>query len=77
MNTTKIKEHMPIVCSDSKQFATVDRVEGNTIKVTKDEQGNHHFIPLNWVTRVDDKVHIDRPGAQAKRDWLDTPARAA
>ncbi|MEY4508964.1 MAG: hypothetical protein RLZZ450_1086 [Pseudomonadota bacterium] len=30
---------------------------------------NHHSIPLSWVTMVDDKVHVDRPGKQAKQEW--------
>lgn len=69
MNTEKIREHMPVVCSNNKQFGTVDRVEGDQIKLTKDASGQHHYIPANWVTTVDDKVHIDRPGDQAMREW--------
>ncbi len=70
--TTQIKEHMPVVCSDGGQFATVDRVEANSIKLTKDESGQHHWIPLEWVTRVDEHVHVDRPGDQAMREWSST-----
>jgi hypothetical protein len=77
MNATDIREHMPIVCSDHKRFATADRVEGGAIKVTKDEHGRHHYIPMSWVTHVDDEVHVDRPGAQAMREWLDAPPKAA
>jgi hypothetical protein len=36
----------------------------------------HHYyplIPLTWVTSVDDKVHVDRPGDQAMRAWMTTP----
>ena len=77
LNTTQVKEkiteHMPIVCSDNKQFATVDKVEGNSIKVTKDQSGQHHYIPLDWVKMVDEKVHVDRPGDQAMREWSPTP----
>jgi hypothetical protein len=69
MDTTKIKEHMPVVCSENGQFATVDHLEGDQIKLTKDAQGQHHYIPQSWVTSVDDKVHIDRPGDQAMREW--------
>lgn len=65
----RIQEHMPVVCSNNRQFATVDRVEGDSIKLTKDDQGQHHWIPMDWVTNVDDKVHIDRPGDQAMREW--------
>lgn len=68
---------MPIVCSESKQFGVVDRLEGDAIKVTKDEKGRHHYIPLSWVTSVDEEIHVDRPGAQAKKVWLDAPPKAA
>jgi hypothetical protein len=65
-----IKPHMPVVCSDDGQFATVDHIEGHSsIKLAKDEAGQHHYIPLEWVTSVDDKVHIDRPVKQAMQEW--------
>ena len=76
-DTSKIKEDMPIVCSDNKQFAVVDKVEGDNIKVTKDKEGKHHYFPLSWVTMVDDKVHVDRPGGQAMKEWSETPRVAA
>ena len=44
------------------------------IKLSKDANGRHHYIPLTWVTSVDDKVHIDRPGEQAMKEWSTTPA---
>ena len=71
----QIREHMPVVCSNSKQFGTVDHVEGNFIKLTKSgsNDGQHHWIPTEWVTRVDEHVHVDRPGEQAMREWLSNP----
>lgn len=72
-----IKPQMPVVCSEDGQFATVDHVEGrDLIKLTRDAQGKHHYIPLTWVSSVDDKVHVDRPGSQAMREWLDEPGEA-
>jgi len=71
--TGQIREHMPVVCSEGGQFATVDHVEGNAIKLTKDNTGQHHYIPTDWVERVDQHVHIDRPGKQAMREWTTTP----
>ena len=69
-----IKPHMPVVCSENGQFAVVDHIEGtDLIKLTKDARGQHHYIPLTWVTSVDDKVHIDRPGEQAMQQWSTTP----
>ena len=66
----QINPDAPVVCSKNGQFATVDHMEGSdTIKLKKDEHGQHHFIPLSWVTKVDDKVHIGRPGDQAMKEW--------
>ena len=65
MDGTQIKEHMPVVCSENGQFGTVDKVEGDSIKLTQDKQGEHHWIPTSWVTKVDDRVHVDRPGREA------------
>jgi hypothetical protein len=71
-----IKPRMPVVCSNDGQFAVVDHLEGrDLIKLARDERGQHHYIPLTWVTSVDDKVHIDRPGEQAMREWTTTPAQ--
>lgn len=69
VNTEAIRDHMPVVCSNGNQFATVDHVDGNSIKLTKDDQDQHHWIPFDWVTRVDEHVHVDRPGDQAMKDW--------
>ncbi len=71
----QIREHMPVHGSNNKQFATVDHVDGNYIKLTRNgsPDGQHHWIPLDWVTRVDVHVHVDRPGDQATREWLSSP----
>ena len=70
VNAEQIRPHMPVVCSNGGQFATVDHTDpGDTIKLTKDEQGQHHWIPMSWVTHVDEHVHVDRPGEQAMQAW--------
>ena len=72
-----IKPHMPVVGSNKGQFAVVDHLEGrDVIKLEKDKAGQHHYIPLTWVTSVDDKVHVDRPGDQAMREWTTTPSHS-
>jgi hypothetical protein len=76
-NTASIREHMPVVCSNDGQFGTVDHVDGDHIKLTRDDKGKHHWIPATWVTSVDDKVHVDRPGDQAMREWLSSPPQGA
>jgi hypothetical protein len=71
VDEAQIQPHMPVVCSNNGQFATVDHVDkGHSIKLTKDKQGEHHWIPMDWVTRVDQQVHVDRPGQQAIREWM-------
>lgn len=72
----QIKPEMPVVCSKDDQFAVVDHMQGaETIKLKKDDKGQHHFIPLSWVKTVDGKVHVDRPHEQAMKEWSnDAPA---
>ncbi|SJM90349.1 DUF2171 domain-containing protein [Crenothrix polyspora] len=74
-NSDQIKPDMPVVCSLDGQFATVDHMDGtNTIKLTKDKTGQHHYIPLSWVTSTEGgKVKVDRPGAEAMQQWSTTP----
>jgi len=70
INAETIKPDMPVVCSLDGQFAVVDHMEGSdSIKLKRDDKGKHHFIPLSWVKTVDAKVHIDRPGKEAMKQW--------
>jgi hypothetical protein len=71
VNIESIKPHMPVVCSEGGQFAVVDHLssDNRSVKLSKDASGKHHYIPVAWVTTVDDAVHIDRPGTQAMREW--------
>lgn len=75
MHSNQIKPDMPVVCSLDGQFAEVDHMEGeNSIKLKRDSAGTHHYIPLSWVTSVEDgKVKIDRPGEVAMQDWSEFP----
>ena len=73
-----IKPHMPVVCSNNDQIALVDHLEGaDEIKLTKDKDGQHHYIPISWVTSVDDKVHLDRPCREALADWKTSPTKGS
>jgi hypothetical protein len=76
INAEQIKPGAPVVCSKDGQFAVVDHMDGSDmIKLRKDDKGQHHWIPLDWVSSVDQKVHVDRPGDQAMREWSTTPMR--
>lgn len=78
INASQIKPHTPVVCSNNGQFAVVDHMEGaDTIKLAKDDKGQHHYIPMRWVTSVNDKVHVNRPGKQAMKEWAtEAPKKA-
>ena len=68
-----VQEHMEVVGSCGNHLGTVDRVEGDRIKLTKNDpeaEGKHHFIPKNWVVGVDDKVHLSKDCGGAKREWI-------
>lgn len=75
MQSNQIQPDMPVVCSQDGQFAEVDHMEGaNSIKLKRDSEGTHHYIPLSWVTSVENgKVKIDRPGEEAMQEWSETP----
>ena len=72
--SNQIKADAPVVCSKNVEFAMVDHMEGSdTIKLKKDKQGQHHYIPLSWVTKVDDKIHVDRSSDRAMKEWSTDP----
>ncbi len=74
INEKEIKPEMPVVCSNDGQFGIVDHLDGSdSIKLKKDTAGKHHYIPTSWVTKVDNKVHVDRPGDQAMKEWRTEP----
>ncbi|HEX3151297.1 MAG TPA: DUF2171 domain-containing protein [Gemmataceae bacterium] len=66
-----IKERMDVIGSCGNKLGVVDHVEGRTIKLTRNDSadGQHHFIPMDWVTRVDSHVHLSKNCGEAKREW--------
>lgn len=54
MDASQIREHMKVVGSNGQPIGTVDRVEGNRIKLTKDSSssGEHRFIELSEVSEI-------------------------
>jgi hypothetical protein len=72
MNTTSIREHMEVIGSDGPHVGTVDHVEGNTIRLTRNDpkaHGSHHWIPMDWVQSVDSVVRLNRSCDDAVRNW--------
>jgi hypothetical protein len=61
----EIKEHMEVIWADGVHIGTVDKIEGNRIKLTKKDsgegshKGHHHFIDKGLVADVEgDKVRL-------------------
>ncbi|OLP53634.1 hypothetical protein BJF92_05635 [Rhizobium rhizosphaerae] len=71
INASEIREHAEVIGADGMHVGTVDRVEGNRIKLTKkdsgsEHDGHHHFIPLDLVESVDDnRVRLSRSSGDA------------
>jgi len=56
---SRIKEHAEVIGADGAKVGTVDRVEGDRIKLTRNEsgeghhKGHHHFVPLSLVADIE------------------------
>jgi len=60
-----IREHMEVIGADGVHIGTVDKVEGQRLKLTRKDsgegshRGHHHFIPASLVAEVEgDKVRL-------------------
>jgi hypothetical protein len=73
MNVSQIREHMKVVGSDRQPVGTVDHVEGQRIKLAKNDpqaQGEHHYIPADWVERIEgDEVKLRKSASDACSSW--------
>ncbi|MDA9469862.1 DUF2171 domain-containing protein [Bradyrhizobium sp. CCBAU 53415] len=49
-----IREHMKIIGKDGAHVGTVDRVEGNRIKLTRTD--HHHYIDTKYVGAVEGDI---------------------
>ncbi|RWM98708.1 MAG: DUF2171 domain-containing protein [Mesorhizobium sp.] len=58
-DAASIREHMEVIGADGVHVGTVDKVEGQRIKLTRRDsgegahRGHHHFIPLSLVAEVE------------------------
>ena len=67
---SQITEHMEVVGADGVHVGTVDKLEGNRIKLTKPDSGSHkshhHYVSVGLVAAVDGgKVRLSANGANA------------
>jgi hypothetical protein len=74
-DTSSIREHMKVVGADGVHLGTVDHVDGDRIKLTRDdspqgpdgEGAKHHWIPLGLVAGVEgDTVRLSATAQNAQ-----------
>ena len=74
VSSSQIKEHMPVVGSDQAEIGMVDHMQGDKwIKLAKGNGPTHHYIPLDWVKQVDQKVHLSKSSTEAQQQWQSNP----
>ncbi len=56
VDASEIKEHANVIGADGVHLGTVDKVEGDRIKLTKDDSsdGKHRYISMGLVAEVED-----------------------
>jgi len=63
-----IREHMEVIGADGVHLGTVDRIEGDRIKLIRADSGigheeHHHYIPRGLVADVEgDRVRLSANG---------------
>jgi hypothetical protein len=71
IDTSQIREHMEVVANDGAHVGTVDHIDGmDKIRLTKSDPtsgGTHHWIGLDQVGNVDDRVHLRCSAEEARR----------
>ena len=72
-NEMNIAEDMEVVGSDGEHVGTVDKVEGDQIKLTKNDrsaEGQHHMISMDTVDSVtDNRVTLNQTATDTKASW--------
>jgi hypothetical protein len=73
MDPALIREHMKVIGSDQQPVGTVDHVEGDRIKLARSDPqagGRHHYIPAEWIERVDgDRLIVRQSAREACAQW--------
>ncbi len=64
-DTSRIREHMEVIGADGVHVGTVDKIDGDRIKLTRKDsgqgshKGHHHFIPASLIAEVEgDRVRL-------------------
>ena len=69
--TASILEGATVYGADDHKVGKVDHVQGDQIKLTKNDSpdGQHHLIPLAWVAKVHDHIHLNKDHKEVQSQW--------
>ena len=76
VDPSQIREHLEVVGSDGEHVGRVEHAVGDQIELAKLDLGagfKHHMIPVSWVERVDEHVHLNLTKDEAKSRWTEKP----
>ena len=71
-NVPQVREHMEVVGDDGGHVGTVDKVEGDRIKLTKEDDPDgsgqhHHYLPVSSIGSVEgDRVRLNMTAERAE-----------
>ena len=75
VDVSQIQEHAEVIAADGTHVGTVDHVQGDRIKLTKNDSpqtedgqgGKHHYISVGLVAEVEgDTVRLSSTGANTQ-----------
>ena len=73
IDASTIREHMEVIGADGTHVGTVDKVEGDRLKLTKDDRGSggkHHYVAMSLIEEVDaDAVRLSFTADLAPQFW--------
>lgn len=68
-----IKEHMEVIGADGVHLGTVDKVEGDRIKLTRADSGSHgdhhHYLSIGLVADIEEIGSGSPPTPTTRRCW--------
>ncbi len=76
----RVTEHMEVLGADGQHIGTVDKVRGDRIILTKNDEnagGMHHSIPCSWIETVADKVTVNKTADEAMAAWTNEDGNRA
>jgi hypothetical protein len=69
--TSQIREHMDVIASCGRRVGEIDRVEGRSLKLTRNDNptgsSEHQYLPMSTVGSVQgNQVHLNINSEEAK-----------